>query len=138
MSLKQRLRYEKLLHHTRIFNRQYMLTMTNILFHMHKQLYKLKRRTHRMEKIVRQQPPTAQPIIRIPRLTEGLISITFISFIYTQFSCLLDQLSTICINDDANSINEESTVVNTINHDPPMKIKPTKRLCMSFYSFSRQ
>lgn len=71
MSLKHRRRYEKLLQHTRIFNRQYMITMTNILFHMHKQLYKLKRRTNRMEKIVSHQPPTAQPIIRIPRLTQG-------------------------------------------------------------------
>lgn len=72
MSLKHRLRYEKLLHHTRIFNRHYVITMTNILFHMHKQLYKLKRRTHQMEKkIVSKQPPTDQPIIRIPRLTQG-------------------------------------------------------------------
>ena len=71
MSLKHRLRYEKLLHHTRVFNRHYMITMTNILFHMHKQLYKLKRRTHRMEKIVTKQPPTTKPIIRISRLTQG-------------------------------------------------------------------
>ena len=135
MPLKHRVRYEKLLQHTRIFNRQYMITMTNILFHMHKQLYKLRRRTHRMEKIVSHQPATARPVIRIPRLTEGLTS-KKICLSHprklTRFFCLLDQLSTICTNDDTTNINEETTLPDHINNDCPIqqniKIKPNKRL----------
>ncbi len=72
MSFKRRFRYDKLLHHTQIINRQYMMTMTNILFQMQKQLNKLKRRTHRLEQLVINQTKTVQPIIRIPRLTKGL------------------------------------------------------------------
>ncbi len=72
MSLKRRSRYDKLFHHTQIINRQYMITMTNILFQMQKELYKLKRRTHRVEQLIIKQTKTAQPIIRIPRLTKGL------------------------------------------------------------------
>jgi hypothetical protein len=72
VSFKRRFRYDKLLHHTQIINRQYMMTMTNILFQMQKQLNKLKRRTHRLEQLVINQTKTVQPIIRIPRLTKGL------------------------------------------------------------------
>jgi hypothetical protein len=52
--------------------------MTNILFQMQKQLYKLKRRTHRVEQLVVKQTKTAQPIIRIPRLTKGLRNYSFL------------------------------------------------------------
>ena len=47
--------------------------MTNILFRMQKEVYKLKRRTHRVENLVIKQTKTVQPIIRIPRLTEGFL-----------------------------------------------------------------
>jgi hypothetical protein len=80
MSLKRRSRYDKLFHHTQIMNRQYMITMTNILFQMQKELYKLKRRTHRVEQLVIKQTKSAQPIIRIPRLTKGLNIIKSILF----------------------------------------------------------
>ena len=75
LSRKRRFRYDKLLHHTQIINRQYMMTMTNILFQMQKQLGKLKRRTNRVEQLVIRQATAAQPIIRIPRLTKGLKTI---------------------------------------------------------------
>jgi len=70
--LKRRSRCDKLFHHTHIINRQYMITMTNILFRMQKELFKLKRRTHRVEQLVVKQTKAVQPIIRIPRLTKGL------------------------------------------------------------------
>lgn len=72
MSFKRRSRYNKLFHHTQIVNRQHMITMTNILFQMQKELYRLKRRTHRVEQVVIKQAKKARPIIRIPRLTKGL------------------------------------------------------------------
>jgi hypothetical protein len=72
MSIKRRSRYDKLFHHSQMFNRQYMITMTNILFQMQKEIFKLKRRTHRVEQLVIKQTKTVQPIIRIPRLTKGL------------------------------------------------------------------
>ena len=71
MSVKRRSRYDKLFHYTQTINRQYMLTMTNILFQMQKEIFKLKRRTHRVEQSVIKQTKTIQPIIRIPRLTKG-------------------------------------------------------------------
>jgi hypothetical protein len=72
LSLKRRIRYDKFLHRTQVVNRQYMMTMTHLLFQMQKQLNKLKRRTHRVEQLVINQMKNAQPIIRIPRLTKGL------------------------------------------------------------------
>jgi len=48
-----------------------MITMTNILFQMQKEIYKLKRRTNRVEQFIIKQTKTVQPIIRIPRLTKG-------------------------------------------------------------------
>jgi hypothetical protein len=45
--------------------------MTNILFQMQKDIYKLKRRTHRVEQMLSKQTQAAHPIIRIPRLTRG-------------------------------------------------------------------
>ncbi len=57
-----------------------MMTMTNILYQMQKQLYKLKRRTHRVEQLVIKQTKIVQPIIRIPRLTKGL-KISFLQII---------------------------------------------------------
>ena len=45
--------------------------MTNILFQMQKEIYKLKRRTYRIEQFVAKQKKSIQPIIRIPRLTKG-------------------------------------------------------------------
>jgi len=71
MSFKRRSRYDKLFHHTQIVNRQYMITMTNILFQMQKELYRLKRRTHRVEHLIVKQTKAVQPVIRIPRLTKG-------------------------------------------------------------------
>jgi len=71
VSIKRRSRFDKLFHHTQIVNRQYMITMTNILFQMQKEIYKLKRRTNRVEQFIIKQTKTVQPIIRIPRLTKG-------------------------------------------------------------------
>ena len=71
ISFKRRSRYEKLLYHTQLINRQYMKTMTNILFQMRKEIHRLKRRTNHVEQFVIKQTKTIQPIIRIPRLTKG-------------------------------------------------------------------
>ena len=71
-SSKRRYRYEKLFHYTHSLNRQYIITMTNILFQMQKEIYKLNKRTRRVEHILaNQRQNTDRPTIRIPRLTKG-------------------------------------------------------------------
>ncbi len=45
--------------------------MTNILFQMQREIYKLKRRTYHVEQILAKQKAAGYPIIRIPRLTKG-------------------------------------------------------------------
>ncbi|UJR13795.1 hypothetical protein I4U23_000805 [Adineta vaga] len=62
--------------------------MTNILFQMQKEIYRLRRRTNHIEQILSKQSKSSQPIIRIPRLTR-------------------DELSTIYVN---NNENKERTV----------------------------
>lgn len=47
------------------------MSMTKVLFQMQKQIYKLKRRTNRVEQVFVKQTKAVQPIIRIPRLTKG-------------------------------------------------------------------
>jgi hypothetical protein len=72
--MKRRSRFERLFHHTQLVNRQYMMTMTNILLQMQREIHRLKRRTHRVEQSVVKQTKSVQPIIRIPRLTKGFRS----------------------------------------------------------------
>ena len=74
MSTKRRSRHEKLFNHTNSINRQYVMTMTNILFQMQKEIYRLKRRTHHVEQLLANQKQSSSPIIRIPRLTKGNIN----------------------------------------------------------------
>lgn len=71
MSPKRRYRNDKSFHLTHSVNRQYVITMTNILFQMQKEIHKLKKRTHHVEKMLANQIQPSQPIIRIPRLTRG-------------------------------------------------------------------
>ncbi len=68
---KRRHRYDKLFHYTHSLNRHYVVTMTNILFQMQKELYKLKRRTNHVEQMLANQKQIGLPIVRIPRLTKG-------------------------------------------------------------------
>ena len=46
--------------------------MTSILFQMQKEIYKLKRRTYRVEQILARQNESDHPIIHIPRLTTSI------------------------------------------------------------------
>ncbi len=71
MSSKRRNRHDKLFHYTHSLHRHYVITMTNILFQMQKELYKLKRRTHHIERMLANHTQFPRPIIRIPRLTRG-------------------------------------------------------------------
>jgi hypothetical protein len=71
-SSKRRYRSDKLFHHTHSLNRQYIVTMTNILFQMQKDIYKLKRRTQHVEQALAKQTQAEHPIIRIRRLTKGM------------------------------------------------------------------
>lgn len=70
MSSKRRYRNDKLFHYTHSLNRQYIITMTNILFQMQKDIYKLNRRTRRVEQILENQRKNERPIIRIPRVVK--------------------------------------------------------------------
>lgn len=83
--IKRRLRYNKLFHQTQLINRQYMLTVTNLLFQMQKEVSKLRRRTHRVEQYIIKQTKNVQPIIRIPRLTKGFNKIFHSFFFYFLF-----------------------------------------------------
>ncbi|CAF0787970.1 unnamed protein product [Rotaria sordida] len=103
MSNKRRSRCDKLFHYTQMINRQYMITMTKILFQMQKEVYKLKRRTHRVEQLVIKQAKHVQPIIRIPRLTKA-------------------QLSTICINNNNNEDILQDTVAISDDNNNNIKI----------------
>ncbi|CAF1046328.1 unnamed protein product [Rotaria sp. Silwood1] len=78
---KRRYRYDKLFHLTHSLNRQYVIAMTNILFQMQKEIYKLKRRTYYVEHALAKQKASGHPIIRIRRLTK-------------------DEISTICVNNN--------------------------------------
>ena len=68
MVSKRRYRNEKLFHYTHSLNRQYIVTMTNILFQMQKEIYKLNKRTRRVEQILENQRQNGRPVIRIPRI----------------------------------------------------------------------
>lgn len=70
-SSKPHFRHDKLFHLTHSLNRQYVIAMTNILFQMQKEIYKLKRRMYNVEQTLSRQKPCSHPIIRIPRLTKG-------------------------------------------------------------------
>lgn len=70
--MKRRSRADKLFHYSQMINRQYMMSMTKILFRMQREMYKIKKRTHRIEQLAIKQAKHAQPILRIPRLTKGL------------------------------------------------------------------
>ncbi|CAF4970941.1 unnamed protein product, partial [Rotaria sp. Silwood1] len=106
MSIKRRSRCDKLFHYTQMINRQYMITMTKILFQMQREVYKLKRRTHRVEQLVIKQAKKVQPIIRIPRLTK-------------------DQLSTICVNNNEEILQDTIAIPDNNNNDIKI-IKNTK------------
>jgi hypothetical protein len=84
-----------------------MMAMTNLLFQMQRELYKLKRRTHRVERSLITKNKTAQPIIRLSRLTQGYSSVS--SFVNRHRSSFLDQLSTICIDNTDNHMQESET-----------------------------
>lgn len=71
LPMKRRLRCDRLLNYTQMINRQYITSMTRVLFQMQKEIYKLKHRTNRVEHLVVKQVKNSQPIIRIPRLTKG-------------------------------------------------------------------
>ncbi len=71
MSLKRRPRHEKGFQYVHSINRQYVITMTNILFQMQKEIFKLKKRTNHVEQMLAKQTQSGLPIIRIPRLTRG-------------------------------------------------------------------
>ncbi|CAF4099640.1 unnamed protein product [Rotaria socialis] len=83
LTSKRRYRYDKLFHLTHSLNRQYVVAMTNVLFQMQKEIYKLKRRAYHVEHILAKQKASDHPIIRIPRLTK-------------------DEISTICVKDNEN------------------------------------
>lgn len=68
---KQRSHRNRLFHRTHSLNRKYVVAMTNILFQMERDIYKLKRRTQSIEQMLAKQPQVKRPIIRIPRLTTG-------------------------------------------------------------------
>ena len=68
---KQRFRHDRLFRRTYSLNRKYVIAMTNILFQMEKDIYKLKRRTQCIEQMLADHSQAKRPIIRIPRLTPG-------------------------------------------------------------------
>ncbi|UJR33426.1 hypothetical protein I4U23_020872 [Adineta vaga] len=113
LTVKRRSRFERLFHHTQLINRQYMMTMTNILLQMQKEIHRLKRRTNRVEQSVIKQTKIVQPIIRIPRLTK-------------------DQLSTIHIHDDDSNVQENEAISDDNNNEieilDPTKSKITKNI----------
>ncbi|CAF1563036.1 unnamed protein product [Rotaria magnacalcarata] len=74
MSLKRHSRCDKLFNYTQMINRKYMMSMSKVLFQMQKQIYKLKRRTNRVEHVFIKQVKSVQPIIRIPRLTKDQLT----------------------------------------------------------------
>ncbi|CAF3907940.1 unnamed protein product [Rotaria sordida] len=88
---KRRYRYDKLFHLTHSLNRQYVIAMTNVLFQMQKEIYKLKKRTYYVEHALAKQKASGRPIIRIRRLTK-------------------DEISTICVNDNGNQQNVTSKI----------------------------
>lgn len=106
---KRRSRYDKLAYYSHLINRQYMQTMKNVLFRMHKQISKMKRRTHRIEKMIFKQTQPVQPVIRIARLTK-------------------DQISTICSDDEI--VHETISDDNNNEISIKSKVSPssTKRL----------
>ncbi|CAF1272970.1 unnamed protein product [Adineta ricciae] len=71
---KQRFRHDRLFRRTYSLNRKYVIAMTNILFQMEKDIYKLKRRTQCIEQMLADHSQAKRPIIRIPRLTPDEIS----------------------------------------------------------------
>lgn len=76
ISSKRRYRNDKLFRLSHSLNHQYVITMTNLLFQMQKEIHKLKRRTHHVEQMLANQIQSGRPIIRIPRLTRGKIEKT--------------------------------------------------------------
>lgn len=45
--------------------------MTNLLFRMQRELFQLKRRTRRVERLLKEEKNSSKPVIRIARLTKG-------------------------------------------------------------------
>lgn len=69
--------------------------MTKLHFQMQREIYRLRQRTRRLEKILEQESQYGRPIIRIPRLTKGLIKSEFTVFLFIfifnyrrSFSCI--------------------------------------------------
>lgn len=69
--VKLRHRHDKLIQSTDSLTKHYIITTTNIIFQMQKQINKLKRKTSLLEQKLARQAQLSQPIIRIPRLTKG-------------------------------------------------------------------
>ncbi|CAF1307653.1 unnamed protein product [Adineta ricciae] len=71
---KQHFRHDRLFRRTYSLSRKYVMAMTNILFQMEKDIYKLKRRTQCIEQMLVDHSQAKRPIVRIPRLTPDEIS----------------------------------------------------------------
>ena len=70
-SERRRTQYGHFPRPSRMMAPRYMSSMTNLMFQMQRQLIHLRRRTGRIERMLRKQNKTSKPVIRIPRLTEG-------------------------------------------------------------------
>ncbi len=90
--------------------------MTNILFQMQKEIFKLKRRTQHVEQMLTNQTQSGQPVIRIPRLTKGRIDHTSEGENFVFLSILSDELTTICINEKETQQNVAPIV--SVDHEP--------------------
>lgn len=117
---KLRYRHEKLIQNTDYLTRHYIITTTNIIFQMRKQINKLTRRTSHLEQKLARQAQLGHPIIRIPRLTK-------------------DEISSICVNNKQTSAeNHLPALTNTeaehldekpIENPAPLTISTKKKFC---------
>lgn len=62
---------DRIFNYTNNLNRDYAIAMTKAYFRMQKEIYRLSRRTFRIERALHKQMQLGHPIIRIPRLTTG-------------------------------------------------------------------
>lgn len=125
-SIKRRPRLDRLFHKSKLSNRKTMSTMTNLLFQMQRELFQLKRRTRRVERLLKEEKNSSKPVIRIARLTK-------------------DQISTFCI-DETNQrfqrpqkrlINASKTLSSKVwinNRQKPIDFQKYCRLCNREYA----
>jgi hypothetical protein len=104
--------------------------MTNILFQMQKEIYKLKRRAHHVEQTLANQTQSGHPIIRIPRLTRGKnrTNIRAKEPRLVFLSALLDEITTICVNDKQTQQHLPPPVPDENNTISPIIINNTESL----------